>query len=98
MIPRFTVGRSLVALGPVLFLLALALPAQAAFDAFIRFDSPEDGGAGDVNGESTDSQFPGDQGWIQLFSFDFGILGTVTSNENSRSEEHTSELQSHSFI
>jgi type VI protein secretion system component Hcp len=62
-----------------LILVAISLPAHASFDAFIRFNSPQNGAVA-YTGESTDTQFPGSDGWSTLFSFSNDLSSPAPSN------------------
>ena len=55
----------------------LATPSQAAFDAFLRFNGPQNG-AIEARGESNDANFNSRDRWIELRSFGAGILNSIT--------------------
>jgi type VI secretion system secreted protein Hcp len=53
-----------------------------AFDAFIKF-TPSAGASEKIEGESTDSQFTGAQGWFEIKEFSFGIENTLNISSAS---------------
>jgi type VI secretion system secreted protein Hcp len=53
-----------------------------AFDAFIKF-TPSAGSSEKIEGESTDSQFKGSDGWFEVKEFSFGIENTLNISSAS---------------
>ncbi len=53
-----------------------------AFDAFLKFEQSA-GASEKIEGESTDSQFPGDKGWFEVKEFSFGIENTLNISSAS---------------
>lgn len=84
MTERFYARRPAVAGWVALILAAWTLPAQASFDAFIRFLDPV-GGATKYQGESTDQQFPGKEGWSEIYSFSHGIFRAIVATDDGQS-------------
>jgi type VI secretion system secreted protein Hcp len=68
--------RSFVHAAIFLAMCLMASPAQAAVDAFIKFESlsPTE----PVKGDSTDDVFRGQDGWFEISNFNFGVASPTT--------------------